>query len=83
MVELSRSSSVLFLLSALLVLDLLLGETFLGLFLFSLTTLSRSLTHTHTLHTHSLQVCSGSRAKLRLAQTVWRRWLAKRGSALI
>ena len=45
MVELSRSSSF-FLLSALLVLDL--GETFLGLFLFSLTTLSRSLTHTHT-----------------------------------
>ena len=48
MVELSRSSSVYFLLSALLVLDL--GETFLGLFLFSLTTLSRPLAHTHITH---------------------------------
>ena len=48
----SRSSYELvvffFLLSALVVLDL--GETFLGLFLFSLTTLSRSLTHTHITH---------------------------------
>ena len=59
MVELSRCSSF-FWLSALLVLDLL-GETFLGLFLFSLTTLSRSLTHTHI--THNLFKCAPGRGQ--------------------
>ena len=57
MVELSRSSSFVFfaLLSALLVLDLL-GETFLGLFLFSLSQHSRAHSRTHTLHTFSSSV---------------------------